>query len=397
MVFSGQNHSQIGSTCNRASEAGIAGEQSRLSNTATEKASKSKEDVVTKPKKLLRFGLDWLTVNLIRIGSSDCIQFLDSVFTHFDPEEVFTEVRDIVWIGTDQKFIVGFKKVRGDIYAYFKTERDTLIVAHKITSDTTLKGVSQFHYRIKFYGNLFALDDLCNLSFEDFITPFIKEVDSGVLLAIVAEVHICADIENVTTNWLEKGIKRKSRKLKKPISRINQDPDTKLYETIYFGEKNKGERGNRSATDWHVHSYDKPKEIRDNNKERLYPHYLGDKQLIRIEAVFNSAIFRKNEFLLKQCLDDSYLFALFSKYLRSKDVHFKAVDFIESELKKGRLDEVVIGKIVRESVPLTQEKKVKRLQSRIRKVAGDFGISQAEFLEELLKEAKGESSALLVW
>jgi len=368
-----------------------------VSNTASEKASKSKENVIDKLKKLLRFGLDWLTVNLMRIGSSDCIAFLDSVFAHYDPEEVFTGVRDITWIGTDHRFIVKFRKSKGDIFAYFKVNNDTLICVHKITSTTTFRGLSQFQYRLEFYGSIFALDDLGNLSFEDYITPFIKEVDSGVLLAIVSGIHICADIENVTTDWVDKGIKRLSKKLKKASSRINQDPKTGLYETVYFGTKNNGARGKKTSADWFVRSYDKLKEIRDNGHERLYPTYLTKESVTRIEAVFNSAIFRKNEVSLKQCLNQGYLFALFSKFLRSKDVCFRSVKFIESELKKGRLDEVVIEKLVRESVPLSQEKKVKSLQSRIRTVAGDFGISQVEFLEELLKEAKGESSALLVW
>ena len=95
-------------------------------------------------------------------------------------------------------------------------------------------------------------------------------------------------------------------------------------------------------------------------------------------------------------MDQNCLFALFSKYLRSKDVHFKSVDFIEDHLSDLR--EVILDKrIKQEPVPISQEKKITRLQTSVRNIANDFGVTEAKLLEELLKEAKGGSSVLFIW
>ncbi|MEK7719791.1 MAG: hypothetical protein AAB347_09310 [Bacteroidota bacterium] len=376
--------------------AGEAAHSRGLSNTAAEIDIESKEHVVVKEKKLLRFGLDWLTLNILGVGSSDCIGFLDAIFGYFDPSEPFDEARDISWIDTENNFTVKFKEAKGDIFAYFKYNNDSIIAVHKITPTTTLRGVGQFNYRIKFYGKFFALVADGTFVFENFIRPFIDEAGVGILLALVSEIHICADIENVTTQWVDKGIKRKSQKLKKTISRDHQNPETGLYDTIYFGQKFKKSRNGFVAADWYVRNYNKSKEIRDNNEERYYKHYLNKELITRVEAAFNSPIFRDYEFSLKNCLDQNCLFALFSKYLRSKDVHFKSVDFIEDHLSDLR--EVILDKrIKQEPVPISQEKKITRLQTSVRNIANDFGVTEAKLLEELLKEAKGGSSVLFIW
>lgn len=380
----------------RDSAEGNADAQSRLSNTATNLPSKSNQNSNKKPKRLLRFGLDWLTLNIQATGNSPCYNFLANLFDQFDPDGPFDTERDVQWIGTNILFNVQFKAARGDLFAYVKQEKGSYMTIHKITPSTTMQGLHVGDYRIKFYGAFFASVYEGVFKLEEFIQPFLEDEKNDLIAVRVCEVHICCDIENATTEWVDRGIKRTSKRLKKTISRLYRDLETNLYETISFGTKAKKTRGKYAVTDWFVRMYNKPKQIADEGLEWLYPSYRGRECITRTEAVFHSVIFRKYKFPLSYCLDQSALFALFAQYLRSRDVTFKVVDFVENEIQDGSLREVELERINRIPIPLTQEQKVRNLKSSIHTVATAFGVSNIELLEELLNDANGEPSPLLL-
>ncbi len=373
----------------RAGEAAI--EKRGISKTAFKNAQKNKKNGQPKPENILRFGLDWLTVNFMKIGESKFIEFLDNVFQKYDPESPYGSITDVVWAGTNVIFpIVKFGRAQGDIVAYFQTEYDSVIVVKKIAPDTKLRGIGLFHYRVTFYGTFFALEHQNRWKLADFLQVAFEEINSGKLFEKVAEVHVCIDIANTTTDWFDKGIKRLSDKLKKKITRRKQDPETGLYETIDFGEKFAKRRRGFQATDWGVLGYDKLKSIRDEGDEGLYPQYLQLDSLLRIEAFFKSIVFRKYKFTLHDCLDKNALFALLDTFLRSKDVHFKAIDFLEKEFKKDKDFQIVNLKKLsfQKANPFTDEKKRKRLLTAIHHLAVDNRETDAELLNELLIEVQ---------
>src|SRR5690606_38908830 len=89
---------------------------------------------------------------------------------------------------------------------------------------------------------------------------------------------------------------------------------------------------------------------------------------------------------LHQCLQKDALFALFSTYLRSNDVHFQCVDFIEKELKKNGLKIVDLERLFKETNPFSDERKRKNLLSRIHHYAEDNRQTTEEVLKEFLEE-----------
>ncbi len=361
-----------------------------ISNTASEISSKNNKNGSPKPKDFLRFGPDWLTVNFMKIRGSKFIESFDDIFKKYNPESPYEVTYDIPWVGTNIIFpIVKFGRAQGDIVAYFKTEYDGVITVKKITPETKLRGISHFQYRITFYGTFFALEQKGSWLLEDFLRIALEEMDSGCLLSQVATIHVCADIAGTTTDWFDRGIKRLSGKLKKRITRQEEDPVTGLYDTINFGKKFAKRRKSFQATDWGVVGYDKLKSIRDEGDEGIYPQYLHLNSLLRVEAFFNSIVFRKYTFTLYDCLDKNALFALMSKFLRSEDIHFKVIGFLEEALKKNENLQIVnLERVFHKSNPSTDEKKRKRLLLAIHRHALEHRQTDVALLKEFLIEVQ---------
>lgn len=116
-------------------------------------------------------------------------------------------------------------------------------------------------------------------------------------------------------------------------------------ETKYIWDKQI--RNNKSLV---IRLYDKIEDIKKKNKQMLYPDYLLEENITRIEIEFRQELLK--EFKLNQLLDRSYIFNLFIKYIEKHTKIFEKlktedVDKLKRLNKKVNLDDLRYDQIVR--------------------------------------------------
>lgn len=157
---------------------------------------------------------------------------------------------------------------------------------------------------------------------------------SFILKRVDLAIDVLKPIKEVVWNF---------RKLKSKWSKFYDDRGN--IQTYYIWEKK-----NTLNKNTLIRIYDKIADIKQKEKQFLYPHYLKEKYVTRIEIEFRSEMLK---FLkLEQLLDKSYMFSLFTTYIWKHTNIFDRIRGEEIRLQKiskcVRLEDLYWNQIVKD-------------------------------------------------
>src|SRR5665213_107515 len=260
-------------------------------------------------RRLLHFGLDYLTLNL---GPSDrkkvpkSIKFLNTVFSLPHNSTNASEHRGFVWGGSSQEVNLQFSTIGKDQLVYVYRGEHKIMLIRQIGHNSNLPRAvkDKYQYQVQFYGSFFGLARLKHFTFQDYWQPFLQDSQDGVINASVSRIDICADIKNVNVRSIQRSIVRKGKM--KRFSELEKDDKTGIPETIYYGE---------GSQDWKARIYNKTEEIAAKRKDVLYPDYLGSSRITRLEIELQSKPCQEYKITLHDCLDLTFILGIYEKFL----------------------------------------------------------------------------------
>lgn len=189
-------------------------------------------------KKLLYFGADFLTVNLIKGDEykSKLKGVFDSLFAIPHDDDNASTLFEYDFFG--EVFTVDFRTIKKGEVAIFLRENFPVFEIQKISSKWAENIKFKYLYRIEFKGMFFMLGHQKIFPVDSFIKSIFNMKNRDYSLS-TSRLDITADIANITTKQIFAGVPT-TRK----TSAIGTDTKTQETETFYVGNimKSKNDR-----------------------------------------------------------------------------------------------------------------------------------------------------------
>lgn len=269
---------------------------------------------------LLYFGLDYLTMLVGNTSSEKIARFVymfDFIFSLSHNSSNASEYYNQYLGNTGLKCNVIFGTGRDSNYLYLHFDQHRIITVEKIDENSNLKNLTgnKYQYRIQFYSSFFSLQRLQRLSVEKFFTDFYSDYVNDSIVHSISRIDICADLTNFSPLYYRDQISISSQSGLR-FSAIGLDMHFKEAETIGI-----------SASSWSLRMYNKNKEIEVKGKHALFPEYLEEKSVTRIEIELKKRL-REFKPELAKVLDTQWLLGVYEKVLNNKYLKAKFVPSI---------------------------------------------------------------------
>lgn len=331
-----------------------------------------------KPSSLRHFGCDWLSFFINVDRSPEVTNALASLFETNRNNEYFNNDQ-FVWLDPLFPLDVEVIKSKNDYVALLRLNNRSVVSIKQITEESTyVENVkNQYHYYVTFYGHAFVLDRNFDFAISRVLQKFIEPQKKEEVKINLSMIHICFDINHLTTQQIEKGIKVKSKNLAKESSRIAISPIDDIAETVYYGKK---------TGHYYFRIYNKLLEIDANNTARYYKMYWSEKLLTRVELVVKSTNLRKFQFQLEDVLDISKLMGLMERHINQKFITWKVWKFVEKEMNDCDMYTAALEVFQPESNELFRNSALDRLVNGIMKYSEEVGLEPEEVSKRIVVE-----------
>jgi len=326
-------------------------------------------------KKLLHFGLDYLTLNLIKEKDSisETEEFLRSIFLLPHDTDNTNVFYDFKWDQFEHPLTIYFSDTHEGQVAGFNLNNLYLFQVCEIDWEKPVWANTnyRYRYRLQFYGALFNEARKGDLEYMSLFTKFLNDVERRLISHSISRSDICADFSGFTPLQIKKGVKGTRRK---KMNSLEEDPDTGQIETFYYGNKKK------DRNTWLVRAYDKLADSRAKHKEKLYSDYFQYKSVTRLEFEIHSDTIRLFGLDLKQALNSKCQWGVLEGLMKTKYNYWEILKFLKRERVIYDFESVFMEKKIKKSIPLSREEFAKRFLSKAYKFEDKYGEDPAVYL-----------------
>ncbi len=345
--------------------------------------SKPLSELLIVERKLLHFGLDYLTLNICKKDDQKnrSEPFLAKVFAVPHDTDNTNVYYDFEWGDLSLPFRLIFSESPDGEVAQFHLEQEYLFQVAKIDPEKPKwKNTGyKYRYRLQFYGAIFNATRRGEIVYTSLFPIFLGDINNGLVSHSVSRVDICADISGFTPRQIKKGIKGSHRKR---MSILGENPKTGEFETFYYGDKS------RDRNTWFARAYDKLADSRVKRKERFYSDYFQFEKVTRIELEVHSDTCRLFELNLAKVLDLAILWAVLKGLMKTKYNSWDILRFLEKQRVIYDFESVFLEKVIKKSIPLQREDYAKRFLSMSDNFGERYGEDPAVYIVKNRKESK---------
>jgi len=301
-------------------------------------------------KKLLHFGLDYLTLNICDKDdiSSTTVRYLDAIFSLDHNTTNSNIIRDFVWADSMEEIRIIFSESPDGEVAQIHWKESYLFQIAQIDHESPKWKNTKYSYkyRIQFYGDFFNSVRTEKIEEYDFLNIFIEDIENNTVKNSLSRLDVCSDISNISPKEILKDIK--GTHLKK-ISEFEKDKKTGEMETFYYGKRG----GN---TTWFIRCYNKLADCRKKFKENLYREYFFYEKVTRLEAEVKTDTLKLNKVNMINIQDNNFLWSLYFSLLKTKYNSWGILPFLKREMKKNGFKKIPLEKRDHEPMPLSRER-----------------------------------------
>jgi len=279
--------------------------------------------VPVKERKLLFFGVDYLTINLIRSddygfeNKSRVFKIFNTFFGLPHNTSNADEYSDINWC--DHDVDLAFKEYKKGQAIEISLEGRHVITIIKIDPESGMGKISPYLYRVEFRGRLFNMARIGKLEIEPFLKDFLWDYENKHIAFNISRLDICADLAGFLPNDIDGGFTSSD-----DISRSYLVKKKDGTETIYFG------KGGRKK----IRAYNKLIEANKHGKKADYLDYFQHENVTRLEVELKAESCKKFGIKPADIYDRDKIFSIYSRALNTKKTEFRIMKFIEKELKE---------------------------------------------------------------
>lgn len=338
-------------------------------------------------KKLLHFGLDYLTLNLCKkgdIGNQTEI-LLRGIFKLPHDTDNTNVYYGYEWENFEFPLMITFSESPDGEIAQFHLNDEYLFQVCRVDWEKPRWKNTKYRYkyRLQFYGAFFNGARRGNFIIQPFFSGFIEDVQSGAVSHSVSRVDICADVSGYTPKEIKEGIK--GTRLKR-MSMLNEDADTKQFQTFYYGDKR------RDRSTWFARVYDKLVDSRNKGKEKFYADYFQFERVTRIELEIHSDTCRLFKLDLVQVLKNKCLWGVMDGLFRTKYYSWHILQFLKDQRLIYDFESVFMKKEIKPSIPLEREEYAMRFLSMAMRFEEKYGQDPAVYL--IIKDMRIRANVL---
>jgi hypothetical protein len=322
-------------------------------NKGAKPLSASSKTVKKTEKKLLHFGLDYLTINTCHkfFPKTNLEKYFESIFNIPHNFENTNTVKDFVWGNSDLSLRIIFSEAKEGEIAQFHWKEEYLFQICKIDPEYgKWKNIRyKYKYRLQFYGDFFNAIRRDEIDLVDILDIFILDGDKCSL----SRFDLCADISGITPKEIYDGINGSRLR---DFCEFKKNKKTGKMETFYYGDKN-------NCSTWYTRVYDKIADSRTKKKEKMYSEYFQYENVTRIELEIHTDTIKEWMVDLLNIQNTNFLWTIFHNLLRNKYNDWAIIPFLKRELKKHGFKKIPVERMKINSQMLAEEAFAKRFES----------------------------------